>query len=78
MKTVIKTTSPHKRTLGSDLVEGQLAKVVEPSSYVGEIVLRVYDGVVSLTDPEHIWSLPTILEVEPLPKGTVVEITSEV
>ena len=77
MKTVIKTTSPRKQMLGRDLEEGQLAKVVG-AVYNGDIVLRVYNNVVSLTNPNCTWSLPTTLEVEPLPKGTVVEITSEV
>lgn len=66
----------NKTTVIRELREGQLAKVTGPI-YTGDIVLRVYDAVVSLNNPARTWTINTPLQVEPLPAGTVVEIVSE-
>ena len=78
MKAVIKEVPCKNNRMRADqLKDGQLAEVVGPI-YTGDIVLRVYSMVVSLTNPDRTWSIPTPLQVEPFPRGTVVEITSEV
>lgn len=67
------------RIKASQLKEGQLAIIDDLTftSYNGEIVLRNYHGMVSLSTPGRTWDKESIIMVRPLPPGTVVEITSE-
>ena len=63
------------------LLRGQLAIVDDSTTplYNGQIVMRTYKGLVSLSDGRGLtWRDGCTLEVLPLPLGTVVEITSEV
>lgn len=60
----------------SDLSIGQLAVIsVSGHPLSGHIVLRTYDGAVSLTDPEHTWYRDTSLQVIPLSSGTTITLT---
>lgn len=60
----------------SMLKVGEMMKI-EEGNYQREIILRVYDELVSLTDPDHIWGLSTRLRGTKLPAGTKVEIVSK-
>lgn len=48
--------------------------------YNGDIILRVYDSVISLTNPNNTWEdfRGNTLNVEVLPAGTIVEYGSEI
>jgi hypothetical protein len=44
-----------------DMVIGEIGVIQDTTtnlniSYIGEIVLRTYDGLVSLTNPQHTWA----------------------
>lgn len=43
--------------------------------YVGHIILKTYNKLISLSNPEYTWSIPTNFLVEVLPKGTVIKLT---
>lgn len=49
-------------------------------SYNGAIILRVYEAVISLTNPTDTWSEfhSNTINVEALPAGTIVEYGSEI
>jgi hypothetical protein len=70
------TNAPQPTVFASSMNVGDIARVVD-SSYNGEIVIRVYDALVSLSHPNHTWSDPNnnSLEVELLPAGSVVKLT---
>ncbi len=55
-----------------DLKVGELGEIVG-ISYKG-ILLRTFDGVVSLSDPAHTWRKGCSLTVKRLPRGTVVQL----
>ena len=56
---------------------GELAFIAGDSGYTGELVLRVYDSLVSLTVPSHTWQSPgeMSLPVRRLRKGEAVVLT---
>jgi len=63
---------------------GQIGRILSDShSYVGIYVLRTYSGMVSLNTPSNTWSFETelaapLLNVELLPSGTEIILTTEV
>lgn len=73
------TVSHTPQTVSADQMEiGQVARVSETDRfYAGEIILRTYSGIVSLTDPNHTWNSGGPREVEILPPGTTVTLTTE-
>lgn len=40
----------------------------------GEILLRTFKSIISLTNPSHTWVEGATLEVQILPKGTVIKL----
>jgi hypothetical protein len=66
----------HPRCKASDLRMGTLARVTE-TSCAGQIVLRTYDSMVSLSQPQSTWVKDCTLILEPLPRGTVITLTVE-
>jgi len=56
-----------------DLTCGQFMKVVN-SSYSGEVILRTFEGFVSITNPGNTWDRSCILEGVLLPKGTTINV----
>lgn len=71
------TTEPTLRLTG-DMVVGDIAVITEMGcSQQGEIILRYWDGFVSLSSPKNNWGAVTDVEVRILPKGTVVTLTVE-
>lgn len=59
---VLRTTAP---TTFAGLEEGDLAVVEDAnSSYAGEVVLRSFNAVVSLSVPDHIWSEPLCVNIQ--------------
>ncbi|KKN00558.1 hypothetical protein LCGC14_1136680 [marine sediment metagenome] len=59
-------------TIASELKVGELAEIVG-ISYKG-ILLRTFEGFVSLTSPGHTWGKDCALEVEKLTPGTIVQL----
>jgi len=62
-----------------DLKVGELAFIIEDSSYAGELVLRTYKALVSITAPNHSWTEPEsmTLPVRKLRKGETVVLTGQ-
>lgn len=68
------------KTVTIDQMEpGQIGRITTPGfRLAGDIVLRVYGALVSLTNPNSTWTLGNgkwELDVELLPEGYVIEIT---
>ena len=63
---------------------GQIGRILSDShSYGGIYVLRTYSGIVSLNTPSNTWAFETklaapLLNVELLPSGTEIILTTEV
>jgi len=57
-----------------ELKVGQYAEITEKGDYHGHIILRVYDEIISVTDPGNTWHVGVNLEVEPLLPGDKIEI----
>lgn len=53
---------------------GAFAKIVGTDA----VGLRTYDGFVSLTNPQSTWGMAGGIDLELLPKGTTVTLTSDV
>lgn len=75
MSCVLKTPRSIRCTV-KQMCVGQLAEM----RYEGitHIVLKGYDRLISLTNPQKTWYLDNVTDVELLPSGTVVEFTSEI
>lgn len=57
---------------------GQLARVINPeTNYMRHIVLRTFDGIVSLSNPGLTWSTDCSLQVELLPPGYQITLEQE-
>ena len=56
----------------NNLQVGELAEIVE--DFPGEIVLKHFEGMVSLTSPNHTWSNDCTLEVRRFPVGTIIKL----
>lgn len=64
-----------------DMAIGRVGRISGAVPYSGHLVLRTYEGIVSLKDPSKTWPAlqvmhPPQFDIELLPDGTVVEITS--
>ncbi|KKL56071.1 hypothetical protein LCGC14_2249090 [marine sediment metagenome] len=55
-----------------DLKVGELGEIVG-LSYEG-ILLRTFEGIVSLTAPNHTWDKDCTLDVKKLTRGTIVQL----
>ena len=55
-----------------NLKVGELGEIVG-LNYKG-ILLRTFEGLVSLSDPTHTWGKDCTLDVKRLPRGTVVQL----
>ena len=60
----------------NELLIGELAEMIEPN-YAGEIVIRAYRYIVSLSEPNHVWDSPSALKVKKLAKGTTFILEQE-
>jgi len=61
-----------------DLKEGQLGQIVdEECKECGHVILRVYNSIVSLTDPHQTWSIGRGYAIRILPTGAEVTLTQE-
>lgn len=58
---------------------GEMGKIVNRSDLEGEVVLRVYEMLVSLSNPESTWDTDTFpnIEIELFPKGTELILITE-
>lgn len=77
MRYTIQTSDTSLVTAIKDLPVGAIAVSIEPEWCLGHIMLRVHNGVVSLTDPERVWGNTCDIKVRPLPPGTVITLTVE-
>lgn len=64
-----------------EMAIGQIGKIVERGfGYKDDIVLRAYDHLISLTNPNSTWTIGRSLSpsfgIELLPEGQTVELTS--
>ena len=64
--------SPEDSVPACDLKVGELGEIVG-LSYKG-ILLRTFDGLVSLTAPNHTWKADCTLDVKRLCPGTIVQL----
>ena len=74
MKATVVKEPGEKRVLAKDMREGQCGR------FEGELVLRVYDGLVSLSHPGLTWEVKTNshLSVILLPPGTQILLETEI
>ena len=76
----LKSIQERKEDSMPTMKTGQVGLVVNSSSpYKDHIILKVYDGFISLTEPKHTWrrdegvsQVPFGLEIRILPKGTLI------
>lgn len=74
MKTTI-TKTGSATVPGLSLKAGEAGILTDTTSpYHGDILLRTYNGLVSLINPANMWSRPTEIRVEKLPPDTVLTI----
>jgi hypothetical protein len=60
-----------------DMCVGQVGEVLE-HPYHGHLVLRSYDGFVSLDHPQITWTRACTLDVRVLPVGTKITLTLDI
>ena len=63
-----------------DMKVGQLGIIIKKTTSVGQLVLRVFEGLVSLSDPHLVWDVlkkPTSIAVELLSVGEKVILEQE-
>ena len=75
----VRGDSPFTSLSAGALEVGQIGYVVTPE-YMGEIVLRHFAGLVSLTNPQNTWAATTTTtwgpQVIPIPEGTKVTLVA--
>jgi hypothetical protein len=82
MKTTVVTPYSVKTKTAWEMSIGDIG-FTRGSAYVGHVVLRTFNGVVSLTNPRYTWSFDTedeaknIFSIEPLPVGSTVTLLVE-
>ena len=66
-------------TKASDMKVGDLGQIVDGEINSNEILLRIHEGIVSLTEPEHTWMWPNIpvFKIQLLRTGTRVILEQE-
>lgn len=75
MKISVNNNTPnHKKFI--DMRTGDIGTIVS-SPYQGEIVLKMFESVVSLSDPKHIWEDVGNLSVNLFPAGTKITLEVE-
>ena len=65
----------NKPTIARDTRVGDLMKVTDEANgnaYKGHFLLHIYEGFVSLNDPDRVWNERCALEVQLLPSGTEI------
>ena len=64
---------PEDTILASALEVGDLASVVD-FGHPRIILLRAYDKIISLSDPQNTWNLDCTLHVKRLPLGSILQL----
>ncbi len=64
-------------TSGPYLKEGQMGVIEDKRFPDGHVIIRVYDQIISLTDPYRTWSTSARMIVRLLPPGTILTLTVE-
>ena len=78
MKVTVKNEKTQIVT-NTTMAVGEMGKITSPKSFEGEVVIRVYEMLVSLSNLENTWDTDTFpnMEIELLPKGTEIILITE-
>ncbi len=75
--TLSRNTRPEepKTTEADKLHIGEIAEVLT-GTYAKEILMRILnDQIISLTNPDHVWTGPCSMTVRPIPTGDSITLT---